>query len=243
MDEKKQLLSEAYEVYRLCFPDVPMTKELFFEIADSETYHTVHLNRDGRLAAFALEHENKLRMLCVHPDYQKGKLGHMLLTMCEGAAAGKGYKDIVIGGGDSPFFMVGAPDSSKGFFEKHEGVFSDCYYEMKLDLSGFENKLDPPRGVTFGFYEGEPEKLRSAVAAVDDEWVQYFTDKSSVYCGFKDGKVVSFCIVDCDSKNLLTDGNNKVASIGCVGTLSQYRRQGIGLYMFASAAALWCNAF
>lgn len=238
MDEaEKQLYSDAYDVYKLCFPHIAMTRGIFLDICDKEQLHFVHVKRDGRLAAFALEHENIIRIICVHPDYQRSKLGHMVLMMCEGAAAGKGYKNVIIGGDDSPLFMIGAADGAKGFFEKQGGKFSDCYYEMKLDLSGFENSFNSPDGIKFDYYKGSPEKLRSAVAAVDDEWIQFFSDETPVYCGFKDGEPVSFCMVDTDSVNLLSDGKNKVASIGCVGTLPQYRRQGIGLYMFASAAA------
>ena len=107
----------------------------------------------------------------------------------------------------------------------NDGIFA----EMNLDLADYQEKTSPIHGVEFDFYHGNTEILRQNVALVDDEWVQYFGEQTPVFCGFAEGKILSFCIVD---ENLFfTDEGIRIGSIGCVGTVPQYRNSGIGLRM------------
>ncbi|MDE6592180.1 MAG: GNAT family N-acetyltransferase, partial [Oscillospiraceae bacterium] len=46
----------------------------------------------------------------------------------------------------------------------------------------------------------------------------------------------SFCILEDDVICLLSGDGEKVGSIGCVGTVPKFRRQGIGLKMVSLAA-------
>ncbi len=110
------------------------------------------------------------------------------------------------------------------------------YAEMSMDLADYEHRVMPvPDTIHFTYFDGDMEVLRAAVAAVDEEWVQYFQAQDRVFCGFDGDRIASFCIVEEDADCLLSDGVSKIGSIGCVGTVPEYRRQGIGLYMVALA--------
>lgn len=106
--------------------------------------------------------------------------------------------------------------------------------EMVLPLAEFDERAyerDLGDGVSFGFYDGDIDGLRSAVASVDEDWVKYFTADRRIYCGYVDGKVASFCIVDDLGTHDLGGRTVKVGGPGCVGTVPAYRDRGIGLTM------------
>ena len=54
------------------------------------------------------------------------------------------------------------------------------------------------------------------------------------YCAFVDGRVAAFCLVE----DMCTFQGLRVGGPGCVGTLPEFRRQGIGLKMVQNATAL-----
>ena len=55
-------------------------------------------------------------------------------------------------------------------------------------------------------------------------------------CGFFE--IASFCILGYNDATILNDGAKRMGSIGCVGTVPDFRRRGIGLEMVAEAAKL-----
>lgn len=114
------------------------------------------------------------------------------------------------------------------------------YSELVLDLSksSLESiRIPCPEGVAFGTLEGRREELRQAVALVDEDWVQYFDEKSPVYCAFDTGKgnkIVSFCTLD----DMGLHQGLRVGGPGCVGTIPEYRSHGIGLEMVRRGSLL-----
>lgn len=62
-------------------------------------------------------------------------------------------------------------------------------------------------------------------------WVQYFNGKHRIYCGYIDGKVASFCLVEDMGIHNINGCKIKIGGPGCVGTLLEYRHRGIGLTM------------
>lgn len=107
------------------------------------------------------------------------------------------------------------------------GIFA----EMSMPLGTYQEKTAPIPGVTYDFYHGALEDLKAAVHQVDAQWVQYFTGDSPVLCGFLDGKIASFCIVGEDPRCMIAAPGIRIGSIGCVGTVPEYRGKGIGLRM------------
>ncbi len=113
--------------------------------------------------------------------------------------------------------------------------------EMLLELAGFspnDVKIPVPDGITFGFFHGDPDSLCKSVAEVDDGWVKYYNSPEHAYCAFDGDRVVSFC--DVDEMGVYTVGGRtlKIGGPGCVGTVPDYRRRGIGLRMVQDVTEL-----
>lgn len=127
-----------------------------------------------------------------------------------------------------------------GFFEMPSirGLPEDgCWEEMALILSDFSKdalEIPIPEGVSFGFYEGALQPLRDEIRRVDEGWPEIYQEGQRIYCAFCGDRVASFCILE----EMGTYRGLRVAGPGCVGTLPEYRRQGIGLRMVQNATAL-----
>lgn len=106
--------------------------------------------------------------------------------------------------------------------------------EMLLPLDEFDiHKYDKTLAdnISFGFYEGDFDALKKEVEKVVQDWPQYFNEKDRIYCGYVDGKVASFCLVEDMGIHNIDGCEMKVGGPGCVGTLLEYRHKGIGLTM------------
>lgn len=120
-----------------------------------------------------------------------------------------------------------------GFFQEEnirtlpeDWVFS----ELVMDLHGDLPHVMPPHGlngITFGEYHGELAALRNAVFQVDEDWVQYFREGYRFYCAYDGEKIIAFCSLS----DMGRFQGLRIGGPGCVGTIPEYRRQGIGLEM------------
>lgn len=128
-----------------------------------------------------------------------------------------------------------------GFFEKE---YIRClpeeevYEEQILNLHTFSPtavSISCPAQIRFGLYQGDMAPLHAAVHSVDESWVRYYTSNALIYCAFDAERIVSFCLLD----DFGTYKGLKIGAPGCVGTIPQYRRQGIGLKMVQSATAVF----
>ena len=128
-----------------------------------------------------------------------------------------------------------------GFLER-EGIRAlppeEIYEEQLLDLHTFSPdtlEIPCPAHIAFGEYKGELAPLHEAVLKVDEGWVSCYKADSKVYCAFDGDKIVSFCLLDDfgEYKGL------RVGAPGCVGTVPEYRKQGIGLKMVQNATAIF----
>ena len=128
-------------------------------------------------------------------------------------------------------------DMHPGFFQREyiraipEG---EIYDEMILPLDQFDagkwqRKFGPD--VSFGFFEGEKDLLHQAVASVIPEWLPYYDGKHRVYCGYIDGRIASFCLVEDMGVHPLQGRAVKIGGPGCVGSVPEFRNRGIGLTM------------
>ncbi len=123
------------------------------------------------------------------------------------------------------------------FFEGEDicSLSADSVYaEMLLLLKEFDGEKYEkhlPDNISFGFYEGELERLRALVGTVDEGWVPFFDGGQRIYCGYVDGEVASFCIVENMGVHRIGDCAFRIGGPGCVGTLPKHRDKGIGLTM------------
>ena len=124
-----------------------------------------------------------------------------------------------------------------GFFErdyirnrKDENIFDEMILSLKdFDKSKYSKQFGEE--ISFGFYEGDLDELKSQIKKVDEGWPEFFDGNQKIYCGYIDGKVASFCLIE-DFGNYEIDGvMSKVGGPGCVGTVPEFRDRGIGLTM------------
>ena len=143
--------------------------------------------------------------------------------------------------------IIARQDWRAAFLEMHPGFFEKPaisalppdrrYDEMALALDGFSAdalQIPVPAGVRFGFYEGDLEAFRRLVARVDDGWPGLYTERDRVYCGFDGDSVASFCMIE----DMGVHAGLRFGGPGCVGTLPEYRRRGIGLRMVQNATEI-----
>jgi len=128
-----------------------------------------------------------------------------------------------------------------GFFEQKDirNLSKDSVFEeMIMSLEAFEAgkyQKDMADNISFGYYDGGMEELLEAVEKVIPAWVEIYKEDYAkdvkVYCGYIDGKVASFCIVEDMGLHNIAGQTVKVGGPGCVGTLPEFRHMGIGLTM------------
>lgn len=222
----------GYDIFTACFPQLGYSRDIFEQLSQINDGVTIFAENS---TGFVQVQENFVRLICVLPEARGCGVGRELLRAAE-KLIGERYDRAVIGGESSQLFM-GATDESRGFFEKCGYEISGRFEEMSRtvqDFSASEHHIPVPNGASFGWYSGTEEPLLRAVAEVDKDWVGYFRG-AEVFCGYYEGEVACFCIVEPDSVCLISDGESKVGVIGCVGTVPRFRRNGMGLKMVALA--------
>lgn len=226
---------EYSKLFNLCYPEFSMSPGQFRRLLMHENTVRFEVFRAGRLAGFALLEATAIRLLLVHPDYRNQGIGSKLLSDIEEYLRDHGAEKVLTGGSSSRF-LIGADSRTWNFFSKKGFDAVGQCEEMTLPLRDYTYDMARFHGHTlakYGWYDGPIETLHEAVSAVDPDWVQYFTDPKSVYVGTVDGKIASFCIVDTDSDNYLSEALGRVGMPGCVGTVPEYRNKGIALEMIA----------
>ena len=229
------MANEFCAVFNRCYPHLRMSDERFASLFPRGKF--CEYKKDGKLLGFAVSEGNAIRMICVLPDFQRQGIGTKLLAEAEADVAAGGYKKAIVGGTSSRLF-IGADAKSWGFFEKNGYRAHDGCDEMLMVLKNYPAVDYPFRGhecATFGWFDGEIDEIRAAVAQVEDDWTQYFTDPKHIYVARVDGEIASFCLVDCNCRNYLSDAYGKVGMPGCVGTVPKFRNRGIGIEMVANA--------
>ena len=147
--------------------------------------------------------------------------------------------------------LVTAEQYEKLFAEMKPGFFEREYVkripeneiasELMLRLQEFDAERYQkafPENVTFGYYTGDFEELKEAVGKVIPGWVPFFSEESRVYCGFVDGKIASFCMIEDFGEYIVNGTKWKIGGPGCVGTLPEYRDRGIGLTMVSKVTQI-----
>ncbi len=217
----------TYEIFKDVFPQLSVTEQQFRHITDFENC-TVFSEENG----VALIKENRIVFIGIAENSRRKGIGKRLLMQCENHAKSNGYDRIGASG-----FIAGIADTGIDFFRAMGYEIGDTGVEMGMDLMDFTPLL-PDTDIAYDFLKGRHDELTEAVATVDKEWVQYFSNDSNIYCGFKGDEIACFCLVDFDAQCIVSDNSSKVTSIGCVGTVPQYRRNGYGLKMVENATLI-----
>lgn len=227
---------EYSDIFNLCFPQFYMSFERFCSLIHTEKCVYFEHMEGGELLAFAIVEDFAIRLICVTPSHQLCGIGHKLIGEIEAHLKNQGYENAITGGVSSRLF-IGAVSESWGFFEKQGYITDGGCDEMLLELKDFSKDSYLLHGhdvAEYGWYDGTIEDIQRAVAHVDENWVQYFTNPENIYVAQVDGKIASFCLVDINCQNYLTDKYGKVGMPGCVGTVPEFRNKGIALEMIAN---------
>lgn len=127
-----------------------------------------------------------------------------------------------------------------GFFQREvirnlpeNHILAELVMDLRTsDCSKIE--LQAPKEITFKLYDGDTEKLHEAIKKVNEDWIQYFKEGDQIFCAFDKDKIAGFCILEEFGK---ADGLS-IGGPGCVGTVPEYRRQGIGLKLVQMATGI-----
>ena len=216
-----------HQIFRACFPELIIDETNFSQLAYGEGTHVIRAE-----GGFAAVRGNSIGLLCVAPGFQRRGIGTVLLAECEKYISQQADKVVLSGN-----MLPGVTESSADFFRNKGYTTGEVTFnEMSLELGDFTvPSYEEPEGATFGFYDGSIEAMRRAVAEVDDDWVQYFNEDGLFFACMMGDEIASFCIVGEDECCLLSDGR-RIGSIGCVGTVPKFRRNGLGLQMVALGA-------
>lgn len=112
-------------------------------------------------------------------------------------------------------------------------VFAELILELKKE-SPLKIEAAIPSNISFGIYQGSLEKLHAAVNSVDKDWVKFFTEARRAFCAFDGEKIAAFCLLE----DWGVQEGLRIGGPGCVGTVPEYRKQGIGLEMVRLATEL-----
>lgn len=226
---------EYCNIFNACFPEFRMSIERFDSLVNTEQSEFYDYKIDGQIVGFAIVEDFAIRLICVKPDKQRSGIGSKLLGDIEKDLLDKGHTKIITGGISSRLF-IGAVSESWKFFEKKGYQSVGNCEEMLMDLKQFNIEDYRFHGhdiAEYGWFDGQIHEIHEAVASVEESWVQYFNNPKNIYVGRVDGEIASFCLVDTNCQNYLTDVYGKVGMPGCVGAVPKYRNKGVALEMVA----------
>ena len=115
---------------------------------------------------------------------------------------------------------------------------NEIFTELILDLHAPAATASPvvfPENMSFGAFDGDLSVIHDAVRKVNTDWVQYFNSGDRFLCAFDQSRIVSFCILD----DMGTYDGIHIGGPGCVGTVPEYRKRGIGLEIVRRATEIF----
>ncbi|MGN1118932.1 MAG: GNAT family N-acetyltransferase [Oscillospiraceae bacterium] len=116
-------------------------------------------------------------------------------------------------------------------------VFEEMLLPLdEFDCDRYQREFDG--SVTFGLYDGDIDSFKKEVEKVDRDWQQFFGENDRILCGFVEGKVACFCLVEDNGTHVINGRKLRIGGPGCVGTLPEYRNKGLGLTMVKLATQL-----
>lgn len=237
----------CFEIFKKCFPQFTCNFDAFKKLTRVREPHYAYRYVDDKIVGFCYYHKNKISLLCVDPEYQNKGYGSSLLLEAEKAIKDAGNKEIVLGRSK---ILLATICTEKEYYDragvrffKRRGYTSQGYYEdMFLDLKDFDinntKYNEDIDSIEFKYYDGSMEDLHKAVARVEKGWVDCFGIPEYVFVAMKGDKICSFCNISPNDVTRLSADNTVVGNIGCVGTVPEMRKKGIGLTLVAKATQI-----
>lgn len=226
---------EYFDIFCKCFPDMKISYNRFCELLDNDNCIYFEKRKGNEICAFAIVEDFAIRLICVIPSKQGLGIGTELIADIEKCIKDSGFDKMITGGVSSRLF-IGAPSESWGFFEKQGFTSAGGCDEMILSLEDFRFDKLALHGsdiAEYGWFDGDMEDIQSAVSLVEESWTQYYTNPDNIFVAKVNDEIASFCLVDINCQNYLTDKYCKVGMPGCVGSVPKFRNKGIALEMVA----------
>ena len=229
------LIDKICEIFCRCYSQFRMSRECFENLMINPNAHVITFPDDLNPTGFVITEGPAIRLICVDPASKRQGIGSRLLAEAEKYISDQGF-DKVYTGGVSSKFLIGADKNTAGFFENSGFSTVGGCDEMLLKLDTFCFDESMFRGhlyADYGWYSGDIDTIRKAVAEVDEGWPEYFDVGSHIYVATVGDEIASFCLVSTDVSNYLTDAFGRVGMPGCVGSVPKFRNRGIALEMVA----------
>ena len=249
------MFESCYKIYKNCFPDYPIGYEEFCERLNIKKSKLFCETDEGKIVGFAVAGSDNIAVIAVEKAYRGKGIGRNLVALCEEYLKNNGKETVKLGVGDASLFQ-GVPldndcDSNiYKFFEKCGYKHSHLTYNMDIDTYSFEYAaldIPKPENVTYRLAkDSDKEDLLKAVQITEPGWTDLYKDcDDDVLLAVCDNKIVAFEMINENGGVFTSEKNIKHGCIGCVGTIPEYRRKGIGLDMTAYAVqrlrALGCD--
>ena len=200
------MIEQITTLFRLCYPGIVRSEGSVRRTISHEENHILTRFEGDALVGAAVYYDDRILMLCVHPDYRGRGIGSELLTECENAIRAAGYPSVFLSAGKK-YLTPGAPmefpgfEGNRAFFEKRgyvhtwgEGECVDMMLTMEdLDdlgvhlgdtVPGVSKKQsldpdDPSNRFTYRFATPEDmEKTADCVAEAADYFVKYYQNRA-----------------------------------------------------------------
>ncbi len=71
----------VYDLFRKCFPQLDMTRDIFFRLIDINKCRIIPHSENGDIVGTAVLEDNIVRLICVRPDSAAGELVQNLCLM------------------------------------------------------------------------------------------------------------------------------------------------------------------
>ena len=240
------MFEELYHLYLRCFPEYPITLNLFLDLLKPQEAYIIQKREQTQLTGFAMIHANSITLLCVDKPYRGKGIGSKLLKESEAYIAKSGADNIILGRGRH-YLLQGVPADKYNhvsFFETRGYTAQWSSVNMSLSLEHFDRqslRIPPcPEEIHFRFLRPEElPKLLIAVKNAQANWVRIFENCSDpILIAESKGQILGFEILDPNGGRfvpLASDDQpaNRVGSVGCVGVIHAAREKGIGLQMVA----------
>lgn len=241
------MIKNYYGLYKDSFPDYPLSFEDFCSMTDIENSATVIEEKDGeRLTGFAVVGKSNISVIAVDKAYRNSGVGSRLLSRAEKILIERGVKEISLARGTNSIFqgvpMDNGNEDASEFFRKRGYKESHITYNMDIDTTDFEYahlNIPKPQNIEYRFAEeSDKEELLKAVELVVPDWVDMYREcDDEILLAICDGKIAGFEMLN-EYGGVFTKNAEKHGCIGCVGTVPEFRKRGIGLDMTARSVQI-----
>ena len=213
------MIEPMTSLFRICYPGVIRSEDSVRHTLSEEENHILTRFDGDTLIGAAVYYDNRILMLCVHPDHRGRGIGSELLTACEDAIRAAGYPSVFLAAGKK-YLTPGAPmefpgfEGNRAFFEKRGYVHTwgeDECVDMMLSMEDIDDlgirlgdtvpgvskkqQLDPddPKNrFTYRFAIPEDlEKTADCVAEAAEEFVPYYRNRAPYEAGGRDHVLIA----------------------------------------------------